>query len=499
MASLTFYGGAKEIGGNKILLEDKKAKVYLDFGMPFDFGEGYFVPEVYLEPRGADGLAPYFELGMVPKIPKLYSEDMLAHTDLKYEKPDVDAVFVSHHHSDHTGELKFLDESIPVYMGHGTKVIMDAYRKMYPSFSDYGEHDTRTFKTGDEVEVKGMRFRPIHVEHSTPGAYGLIVESEEWGPLVYTGDLRMHGQKKEMTEEFIEEARKARPEVLLCEGTMMPPKRVTGMPKEEAEEAKEEIVRKWYSEDYVKKKVSSVIKDSKGLVFAHFAMSNIDRFRSIWEACVENNRKLVVDPKYAYLLECLREKITWIPDDLRLYYRLNSSGNWDEQGYTGEWRRYWGDELPDYCYTICRNGSRRRKPGTWRCEDEMKKGNITFKDIREKPKDYVLFINVSRLTELAHIRPKKADYVYSSSEHFLEGEDNYKMKTAMENWLKHFDVSWETAHCSGHASAKDIERMVKRVKADVVVPIHTLNPEKFKDFCDVKVVGKEGKVKVLKV
>ena len=32
MVNLTFYGGAEEIGGNKILLEDKGAKIYLDFG-----------------------------------------------------------------------------------------------------------------------------------------------------------------------------------------------------------------------------------------------------------------------------------------------------------------------------------------------------------------------------------------------------------------------------------------------------------------------------------
>ena len=38
MTTLTFYGGAGEIGGNKILLEDKDAKVYLDFGQSFDFG-----------------------------------------------------------------------------------------------------------------------------------------------------------------------------------------------------------------------------------------------------------------------------------------------------------------------------------------------------------------------------------------------------------------------------------------------------------------------------
>jgi len=32
MTSLTFHVGVNEIGGNKILLEDKDAKVFLDFG-----------------------------------------------------------------------------------------------------------------------------------------------------------------------------------------------------------------------------------------------------------------------------------------------------------------------------------------------------------------------------------------------------------------------------------------------------------------------------------
>jgi ribonuclease J len=492
MVSFTFYGGAKEIGGNKILLEENGAKVYLDFGQPFDFGEGYFVEEKYLKPYDRDGLAPFFELGMIPKIPKLYSEAMLMHTDLSYKKPDIDAVFITHHHSDHTGELKFLDESIPVYMGHGTHAIMDAYAHLYASFAKYGEHDIREFKSGDRIDVKGLAFRPIHVEHSTPGAYGYVIE-KDGGNIVFTGDLRMHGQMAEMTEEFVKEAEKANPTIMLCEGTRLPFEgEVKGMSKEEAEAAEKEITEKEYTEEEVKKKVSGVIDDSKGLVFAHFAMCNIDRFRSIWEAATENNRKLVIDPKYAYILDCLRDKIDWLPktDDLCLYYRLNSDSCWDERGYVSVWRDYYGGELGDEWFNVDCNGKRSRKRGMWRCEADMKDCNITFKDLREKPEDYVLFINISRLVEMAHIRPENADYIYSSSEHFLEGEENYKMKTAMNNWLEHFDITLHKAHCSGHAAPSDIKKMVKRVKPDTIIPIHTLNPEKFKDFCgDIRIVG----------
>jgi len=50
MMTLSFYGGVNEVGGNKILLEDKDTKIFLDFGMSFSAREKYF--EEYLKPRG---------------------------------------------------------------------------------------------------------------------------------------------------------------------------------------------------------------------------------------------------------------------------------------------------------------------------------------------------------------------------------------------------------------------------------------------------------------
>ena len=468
MSSLTFYGGANEIGGNKILLEDNDARVYLDFGQSFNFGSDFFLPEQHLEPRDADGLAPYFDLGLIPKVKRLYSEDMLRHTDVPYEKPDIDAVFISHHHGDHVGHLKYLDGNIPVYMGHGTRAIMDAYAFLYPGFGKYGEHELKEFKSGQEIKVKNLTFRPIHVEHSTPGAYGYIIE-RDGGNMVYTGDLRMHGQAAEMTEEFITEAKKCSPAIMLCEGTRMP---IPDQPED-----------KNYTEEGVKKMVADILQDSKGLVFAHFAMSNIDRFRSIWETSCEDGRKLVIDPRYAYILDIIREKIDWVPnprEKLCLYYRLNSKGRWGEKQYENVWRDYYGEILGEECYTTDKNGKKTRKKDTWRCEEEMSKNNVTYKEIKKSPEDYVLFMNFGRLVEIAHIKPGKADYIYSSSEHFLEGEENKKMKTVLENWLERYDIKLHKAHCSGHAAAADIEKMVKRINPDMLIPIHTQNPEEFK-------------------
>jgi len=64
MVSLTFYGGVNEIGGNKVLLEDRKVRVFLGFGQSFTFGADYFAG--WLGPRAINGLGDYFEFDLLP-------------------------------------------------------------------------------------------------------------------------------------------------------------------------------------------------------------------------------------------------------------------------------------------------------------------------------------------------------------------------------------------------------------------------------------------------
>jgi ribonuclease J len=63
MVKLTFYGGVEEIGGNKILLEDNGAKIFLDFGMSFSKRGLYF--EEFLTPRTANGFGDFLEMKLI--------------------------------------------------------------------------------------------------------------------------------------------------------------------------------------------------------------------------------------------------------------------------------------------------------------------------------------------------------------------------------------------------------------------------------------------------
>ena len=135
MVSITVHGGAGEIGGNKILVEDGTHRVFLDFGMSFaKIGDFY---EDFLQPRTNSGLRDLLALGILPKIDGIYREDLLefdgleetlaelglpdaslwtadvkSYKDVKARdgRPAVDGVIVSHAHMDHFQHVSMLDE-----------------------------------------------------------------------------------------------------------------------------------------------------------------------------------------------------------------------------------------------------------------------------------------------------------------------------------------------------------------------------------------------------
>jgi ribonuclease J len=138
-------------------------------------------------------------------------------------EPNIDAVLLTHAHSDHADYISFLHEKIPIYMGDTCYLILQAvqersdrqlegeiltYKKRpYNRKEDPIKRKINTFRTGDKVKIGSLEVEPIHLDHSVPGAYGFIIYTSQ-GPVGYTGDIRLHGTIPEMTEDFVERAKK---------------------------------------------------------------------------------------------------------------------------------------------------------------------------------------------------------------------------------------------------------------------------------------------------
>ena len=451
MVKLIFYGGVNEIGGNKILLEDKGTKIFLDFGQSFTFGSEFFAS--WLQPRGINGLGDYFEFNLLPKISGLYSKEMLASTDLPYAEPEVNAVFLSHAHFDHITHIQFLDPSIPVCLGVGTKLFMESMEETACSTS-YGEHPCNKFRTGNKIKIDNLTIEPIAVDHSIPAAYGFIIQTSE-GPIVYTGDLRRHGPRKDLTENFIGKAKATKPIAMICEGTRMA----------------EKETRQNYSEQQVQQISSTIVSLTDKAVFTMRASRDIDRFKSFYETAKKTNRKLVISPKTAHLLtKLIDDKHLPVPDPLKddnllIYYKKKKSGKHNEKDYF-TWERQFMDKM------------------------------VTHQYVHKNQSKLIMDLDFYQFAELIDIKPKAGShFIHSMSEPFSEEDIE---DPVMHNWLNHFKVKFHQVHASGHMSKDELVEMVNCIQPKHAFAVHTENQKLFKSYCSHMQMIEQGKEYELK-
>jgi ribonuclease J len=422
--TLTFYGGVDEIGGNKILLQDRDTRVFFDFGMSFAMKKKFYSPP-FLSPKSEKSLQ---ELEILPKINGVYKFD--------HSPPEVDAVFLSHGHLDHSAYLSFIKREIPVYCGETTRTILQALSEVRRADLEFRVSDIefRAFRTGKKIRIGGLEIEPYHVDHSVPGAYGFVIHTSN-GAVVYTGDFRDHGAKPEMTRDFVENARKAEPVAIVTEATNMTGATVS-------------------SEAEVESKLDSVVAAADGIVLAEFAYADVDRLNSFFHIAQKNKRCLAVSLKQAYLLEALRKDkgltVPSLDDDGILIFR-KSKKRFDK----------WEKEIIE------------RYDKQNKIFDVQKVSNQQCK--------VVLALSFYDFEELVQLEPEAGScYVLSTSEPFNEEmEIDYER---LVNWVRHYGLPQYHVHVSGHMMPLQLKKALKQINAKRVFPIHTEAADLFARF-----------------
>ncbi len=429
--NISILGGKNEIGGNKILVEDKEGKIFLDFGQSFNKLDDYFVNFSYLFPRTRFGLRDFFEFDLIPKIKGLYNKSAIEHTDIEFGPAEYDGVFITHAHFDHVAHLKYLHPEIPVFMGESTKKILQSSEKTtaYPT-NTTSMLKVNTFTSGKEIECGGMKVTPIHVDHSVPGAYGYIIETSE-GTIAYSGDLRAHGPRADMTEEFLKKAEGS--DVFIIEGTRVAPKKKDN--------------RSYMSEAEVRSKCEEVVSNASDAIVTSRYPKDLDRFRTFYDIAKKSGKELIISIKTAHLLKAL----------------------------SGDQHLKLPDPLSDENIKIYG----RRKKIYYEWERELITKCVNSKYVARRQNECILEIDFYTLTELIDIKPDGGDFIHSMSEPFQEDPLSQLSDVVLQNWLNHFNLKRYQLHASGHASMEEIFGMIEGVGAKKIHPIHTEHEELF--------------------
>lgn len=430
MVSLTFYGGVGEVGGNKILVEDGQTRLFLDFGKNFAQERRYF-DEPYLAPREEKHL---LALGILPEIEGIYKKDPREHT--------LTAVVVSHAHADHIDYVRYLKDDIPIYCSEVTRDVVIAREwsgrsssKEYEiaGLTQKGERvpkDFRILPPSERTKVGNVEIEGIPVDHSIPGAIGIIVHTTA-GAVVYSGDFRRHGRRAAATQEFAEQARAASPVALIIEGTNMVSARLS-------------------SENEVEQKVREVVSATPKLIMAGFSNVDTDRISTFYNVARSTGRKLVLSMRQGFLLHRMGPASPFdvCDPDVWVFQR--------EKKTTSEWER----RVAAAGCTI-----------------------VTSQDVRDVQGEVILVASFYDMNETVEIRPGPGSvYILSQSEPF-----NEEMEIDFEKlvgWLEHYGIPLYNIHASGHAPPHHLKEIIRQIAPKQVFLIHTERPALYRRFLE---------------
>ena len=425
------HRGAKEIGGSCVEVWTENTRILLDFGMPL------------VDEKGDDfNFYPYKDLTQQ----ELIHEGILHNIEGLYPDSDklIDGIVISHAHQDHIGLLGYVNTEIKYYLGEATHEIIklgnDFHQKDIQLKHFFHFEKAKTFDVGD------ISITPYWNDHSAFDAYSFLLEANG-KTIFYSGDFRSHGRKAKAFEWFIRNAPQ-NVDYLLLEGTTI------GSSDEP-----------FKTEDELEQEFATLFKNSDCINYISTSSQNIDRLVSIYRACLESGKTLVIDIYTANVLNTLSEFAN-LPTPLKNFKQINVI--FPNKLTTNLVKR----NLEHLVYKF--TGSK-----------------ITTTTISENPSNYVVIVRPSMKIDLQKITVDKGNLIYSMWDGYKKKP--YTMKFL--DWLESKNFTVIDIHTSGHADTPTLKRMVEAIKPKYIVPIHTFEGDNYKDIFDYPVVRlKDGEL-----
>lgn len=384
---LTVHRATHQIGGNCIELDTADGhRIILDVGRPLD--------------------APQDSRHLLPKSLNLTGA--------------VDGLLISHPHQDHYGLLEDVPVGWPIYCGAATERLI---RLSSAIFGKHLPHAFHLWKSGTAFQIGPFTVTPLLTDHSAFDAYMVLVEVHG-RRVLYSGDFRGHGRKAGLTRRLMT----APPEdvdVLLMEGTNL------GTDKSCS------------TEDDLEDCFVDLFRSTAGRVFVAWSAQNVDRTVTLYRACLQARRTLVVDLYTAEVMEALAA-----------FGRLPRPG----------WRNL-KVALTSAFVRMYRRTGRQAFLG------QMAQHGISAAKLAETPERWVAMVRPSLIRDYTRkgVTPTPDDvWCWSMWRGYLDNEDGVQVR----KWFEAGGSRAHHIHTSGHASPTVLRSFAHAMNPRQLVPIH---------------------------
>lgn len=342
-------------------------------------------------------------------------------------------VVISHPHLDHYGLVDQIEPGVPVYIGREAASLLEAAAFFSPITT--AVNPAGFLVHGVALEVGPFTVTPLLNDHSAFDAYSLVIEAD--GQRVYySGDIRAHGRKRALFEQLV-----ASPptdiEVMLMEGT-----HVRADPTHDDAD--------FETEDELERRLVDIIRSTAGAVALVGSAQNIDRLVTAYRAAKRTGREPVVDLYGASVAAATRASVpqlgfpglrVYVPQRQRVL--VKESGEFDRLQQLGAARVY-------------------------------------HEELAASPERFVCHVPGSVVHELIGreaLRPPGL-VLWSMWAGYLRDSSGKRL----EQRVRDAGLGFEMLHTSGHASVKDLRRLVDAVRPTTLVPMHSEASDRFEEL-----------------
>ena len=394
--TLTIHRGTHEIGGSCVEIRTDKAKILIDLGMPLDYDKHTTEEQTQIRSDAAEWCK------------------------------GVDALFLSHAHTDHYGFLGLLPQDTPIYATEETFAMLALDGILGDDPTEYLEK--RPLTSGQSCEVAEIKITAYIVDHSAYGACAFLIECDG-KRILYSGDIRLHGVKGVLYKNLPKDI-----DYLLLEGTNI--LRAKNNPTER--EIENQFVEAFND-----------APDALHLVWC--SAKNIDRICALFRACIRCGKTLAIDPYTANVLAAVTQLNPKIPtvvtvEQMKVYFPNRLTKRLTERNQER------------YIYSL-----------------NPKRNKVSYDDFARSPERYVMLVRPTVLAYLQRIKAPHIRLVKSIWDGYW-GEPNIER---FRSWVEEHCEQVKDIHSSGHADTKSLQRIVEHIRPQTIIPIHTDSPSSF--------------------